>query len=500
MLFDQLHVDKLGVPAVSDVCAADLVWLIDEVEVQATGVQSTVEATVVVGLGRHVLLTIAPGHHLVVRPQEELLRVHVQMGGEAAAIEIVIHSILPEVAALSDPIVVDPTCIAAHPAVHSQPRKSVGVLNDDRGKEVGEAVWAVTRRLRLPHEFQHEVGTQSKACEVALGPRGPTGHGDPVDHVGGHVLVQLPLRGLLAQLVLVSRLCLDGLGRPILPREVEQRAFGGPAASRVGSGRHEGALRASADRSGSTGAGAPSGRRGSAINEAVRQRADPRALVASNPGPALVEVGELVSRASAAELFKELIEGDGVVEGFPRGGRGRWQVHVGERQRRGAANVAHAGRAHIWHLAGPGHACERRSRRRVLDSHHALGSGPVVIRPSARHVELRRVMLALVLNCRCWGRRGLERGPLHTIAYGGCRRTQQGLQVRRQGEIVRDVSPKLPAEGVHLRAKAGPRDPGGRGDGVAHAKLAHGQGLAICVQGPHVCGRPFQAHVAIEYE
>mmetsp|Transcript_42854 Transcript_42854/g.126967 ORF Transcript_42854/g.126967 Transcript_42854/m.126967 type:complete len:782 (+) Transcript_42854:170-2515(+) len=437
VLLHQLHIHELGVPAVADLGGAHHVRLLGELEVEAAG---HLVALVDGDLANVAARRVAAREHPVVRAEEEVLRVHVHVRRQAVGVELFV-AILAEAGV---EVHADVVVIVASPAgqARGEPGVRLRVLDDHGREEVAEAVRPVAGRLGLLHELQHEVGAEAEAREVALGPRRPAGHRDAVDHVGRHVLVQLPLRGALAELMLVHRLRLDGPGRLVERRQVEERPL-------LGLLLRKPLLR---------------GDEGAARIVGVRQRVAQLAVLVPRKllGPAGVEVGELVPAAPAAELLEEVVEGDDVLvaaEAHVAAGVRQWQGRVRRARRR----------------EGVGHAAGRGEVAMVREAVVAARSEGVVRRVHDGHrpVQRRRARVGLSDDA------------------------EQGVQAVGQGHVGVGVAVEAPPEIVDLRAQPRVRDLLARRDGLAEAKGLGVQLLGL-LEALGDAGSARQGHVAVE--
>mmetsp|Transcript_90568 Transcript_90568/g.230412 ORF Transcript_90568/g.230412 Transcript_90568/m.230412 type:complete len:480 (+) Transcript_90568:143-1582(+) len=313
VLLDQLDVHKLRVAAVADVGVTHSGWPIHEVEVEVRRIGCHVVAAHahvaahVVEVGHAVLaVAAAPGQHLLAGAQEEVLGVDVEVRGQPAVARevVVVGGIIAELhlalGAASVLLVLVAPRGGRGAGLCCQPRVGFGVLNDHGGEEVGEAVGAVGLGHRLPNELEHQVWPEAQASEVAFGPRRPARHRDPVNHVRRHVLVQLPLRSALAELVLGNRLGLNRLRGRAQACDVEERPLWGLLLGIVHG--HQRALGA-----------------GRAILLSVSRSSRSILALALLRGlrPTLVEVSELVRTASrSAELLKQLVECNHILVSF----------------------------------------------------------------------------------------------------------------------------------------------------------------------------------------
>mmetsp|Transcript_2606 Transcript_2606/g.6249 ORF Transcript_2606/g.6249 Transcript_2606/m.6249 type:complete len:322 (+) Transcript_2606:807-1772(+) len=217
-----------------------------------------------------------------------------------------------------------------------QPGVGLRVLDQDGGEEIGEAVRAGRLGRGFPHQLQHEVGPQAQGGEVALGPSGPGGHRDAVDHVRRDVLVQLPLGGPLTELMLLSGLRRDGFhDRRVLGCEVEQRALLTALLADVG--RHKDSLLLHLEIVLASG-----GATATATATAALLAGSCALLIAllvafAALPPALVEVGELLAGSRIAELLEELVKDDHILVALePRLEGHKRMVSLGDGQREAA--------------------------------------------------------------------------------------------------------------------------------------------------------------------
>mmetsp|Transcript_62543 Transcript_62543/g.177615 ORF Transcript_62543/g.177615 Transcript_62543/m.177615 type:complete len:217 (+) Transcript_62543:574-1224(+) len=161
MFLDELHINKLGVPAVANVHGPDHGRLVHEVEVDARHEARVVHVQLPLRHVREVLL-VAAGHHLVVRPQEELLRVHVEVRGQPVGVEVLVARIVAEVGLAVGPrvlLLLAPVCgRGLATGLRAQPGVGIWILDHHGGEEVGEAVGPRAFGLGLAHELQHQVG------------------------------------------------------------------------------------------------------------------------------------------------------------------------------------------------------------------------------------------------------------------------------------------------------------------------------------------------------